>query len=209
MSAAIKIWGRISSINVRKVVWAAQALQLDFERVDAGLTFGIVKTPAYLHKNPNAQIPLLEDGDFTLYESNVIVRYLCAKYSAGAMYPDNLQQRFDAERWMDWQQTTLNRVTGPAFIQWIRTAPEKRNHEVIAQSVAATQPLLAILDAHLSRQPYMAGASMTMADIPVATEIHRWWNLPQSRPAYPHIERWYALMLAHPASKGVLDIPST
>ena len=205
MTTALKIWGRISSLNVRKVVWAAQALSLPFERLDAGLRYGVVQTPEYLQKNPNALVPLLQDGNFTLWESNVIVRYLCAKHSLGALYPDGLQQRFDAERWMDWQQTTLNPAGGPAFMQWFRTPPEQRNLDVIAKSVAATQPLLAMLNNRLAQRPFMLGDALTMADIPIASEIHRWWELPQPRSAYPHIERWYSQILAHPASKGVYD----
>ncbi len=215
----LKIWGRLSSINARKVVWTAQALGLPFERADAGLAFGIVKTPEYLRHNPNALVPLLEDdepqehvcaerGDhapFMLWESNVIVRYLCAKHSSGNLYPEDLQARFNAERWMDWQQTTINPAGRNGFIQWIRTPAEQRNAAVIAESVAAMEPLLTLLDAHLAQNAYMAGERMTMADIPLVCEIHRWWCLPQARKPWLHIDRWYQGLLAHPASRGVLD----
>jgi len=203
----LTIWGRISSINVRKVVHTAQELGLQFRRIDAGSEFGIVKTPEYLARNPNALVPLLEDGGYTLWESNVIVRYLCAKHGAGRLYPQELQARFDAERWMDWQQTTLNRAGRDAFIQWIRTPAAQRNDALIAASVAATEPLLALLDAHLARQPFMAGERFTMADIPVGCEVHRWWGLPQERAARPHLERWYNTVSTRPGARGVLDQP--
>jgi len=104
MDHIIHLWGRISSLNVRKAVWAAQELGLDFQRTDAGAAFGVTTTPEYLQKNPNALVPLLEDGDFVLWESNAIVRYLCAQYGqAQGLYPTDLRARFDAERWMDWQ----------------------------------------------------------------------------------------------------------
>jgi glutathione S-transferase len=202
----LRIWGRISSINVRKVVFAAQELGLEFERIDAGNEFGITKTPEYLARNPNALVPLVEDGSFLLWESNVIVRYLCAKHSAGKLYPTDLQHRFDAERWMDWQQTTLNQAGRDAFIQWFRTAPDKRNMELIARSTAATEALMALLDTHLSRQPFMAGERFGMADIPVACELHRWQALPQPRPGRPSLQRWYEAVCARPACRGVLDI---
>jgi glutathione S-transferase len=199
------LWGRLSSINVRKVVLCAQVLGIELPRSDAGLAHGVVNTPDYRARNPNGLVPLLEDGDFTLWESNTIVRYLCARHDR--LYPADLRQRFDAERWMDWQQTTLNRAGGPAFVQWFRTPPEQRNPQVIAQSVAATEPLFALLDGHLSRQPFMTGEALSMADIPIACEVHRWWRLPQPRPVWPHLERWYAGWLAMPASRGVLDLP--
>ncbi len=202
-----RIWGRISSINVRKVVLAAQELGIAFERIDAGHEFGVVKTPEYLAKNPNALVPLVEDGEFRLWESNAIVRYLCAKHSSGALYPLPLAKRFDAERWMDWQQTTLNPAGRDAFVQLLRTPADRRNMDLVARSTAATEPLMAILDQHLANQPFMAGDRLTMADIPIACEIHRWHGLPQARPARPHLERWYRAMLARPASSGVLDLP--
>ena len=202
----LKIWGRISSINVRKVVFTAQELGLPFERIDAGLTHGVVKTPDYVAINPNALVPTLEDGDLHLWESNVIVRYLCAKHSPGALYPLELAQRFDAERWMDWQQTTINPAGRNGFIQWFRTPAAERNMDLIAQSTAATEPLLALLDEHLSRQPFMAGNRLTMADIPLACELHRWQQWPQPRRQRKHLQRWYDAMRARPAARGVLDL---
>jgi glutathione S-transferase len=147
----LKIWGRLSSINVRKVVLTAQWLEIPFERIDAGHEFGVVNTPGYLARNPNGLVPLIEDGDFLLWESNVIVRYLCATHSAGKLYPEDLAQRFDAERWMDWQQTTLNPAGRNAFIQFFRTPADRRDMVLLEQSVAAAEPLMALLDAHLER----------------------------------------------------------
>jgi glutathione S-transferase len=203
----LRIWGRISSINVRKAVMAAQLLGVPFERVDAGAAFGVVQTPEYKASNPNSLVPLLEEEDgFTLWESNVIVRYLCAKHGAGTLYPIDLRARFDAERWMDWQQTTLNPAGRDAFVQLIRVPAEKRDAVLVDKSIAATEPLLAMLEAQLARQPYIAGETLTMADVPIACEIHRWWGLPRERAPLPHLQRWYDGMLRLPAARGVLDI---
>jgi glutathione S-transferase len=202
----LKIWGRISSINVRKVVLVAQELGIAFERIDAGGQFGVVQTPEYRAKNPNAMIPVIEDDQVQLWESNAIVRYLCARHAPDQLYPLALPARFDAERWMDWQQTTLNPAGRAAFIQWARTPADKRDPEVIARSVAATEPLRAMLDDQLSQRPFLAGDRFTMADIPIACDIHRWNILPQPRIERPHLDRWYAAILARPASQGVLDL---
>jgi len=209
----LNIWGRISSINVRKVVWCAQELGLDFQRTEAGGKFGIVQTPEYLGLNPNALVPVIDDGEgedrVVLWESNVIVRYLCAKHSPGKLYPERLAERFDAERWMDWQQTTLNPVSAGAFRQWIRTPSGQRDPAVIAHSVHATEPLFALLDAHLATRAFMLGDSFTMADIPVGCEAHRWFGLPQTeytRPAWPHVERWFADLRSRAGARGVLDL---
>ncbi|HTV19115.1 MAG TPA: glutathione S-transferase [Polyangiaceae bacterium] len=202
----LEIWGRLSSLNVRKVVWMAQEVGVPFERVDAGRQYGVVDTPEYRRMNPNGLVPTLVDADFRLWESNAIVRYLGAKYSFGGLYPEPLAARFDAERWMDWQQTTLNPAGRDAFVQLIRTAPEQRDAALIAQSAAAMEPLLALIDDHLSRRPFMAGESFTIADIPIGVEVHRWFGLPRQRPERPHIERWYKALRSRPATEGVLDL---
>jgi len=205
----LEIWGRLSSLNVRKVVWTAQEVGVPFERVEAGGKYGVVDSPEYRRMNPNGLVPTLVDDDYRLWESNAIVRYLAAKYAPGSLYPEPLALRFDAERWMDWQQTTLNPAGRDAFVQLIRTAPERRDRGAIAASVAATEPLHALLDDHLSRHPFMAGDRFSIADIPIGTEVHRWFGLPLERPARPHLERWYKALLARPSTQGVLDIELT
>lgn len=203
----LKIYGRISSINVRKVVLAAQMLDQPFERVDTVAFSGLVRSPEYAALNPNALVPTLDDDGFVLWESNVIVRYLCARHGAGFLYPTDLRTRFDAERWMDWQQTTFNGAGRDAFLQLIRVPEAKRDPALIERSVQATEPLLALLDAHLASRAWMCGDTLTMADLPIACEMHRWWNLPLAHPEHPHLRRWWNAMLALPAARGVLDLP--
>jgi len=210
----LKIWGRISSIKMRKVVWCAQELGLAFERVDAGRDFGIVQTPAYRALNPNGLVPTIEDelegGErVVLWESNVVVRYLCARHASGTLYPEPLGARFDAERWMDWQQTTLNPAGREAFMQWVRTPRERRDAVAAAKSVADTERLLARLDAHLATHAFMTGERFTMADFPIGCELHRWFGLLASeyaRPSWPNLDRYFAMLRARPASRGVLDL---
>ena len=203
----LKIYGRISSINVRKVVLAAQVLGLPFERVDTVAFSGLVRSPEYATLNPNALVPTLDDDGFVLWESNVIVRYLCARHGAGSLYPTDLRARFDAERWMDWQQTTFNGAGRDAFLQLIRVPEAKRDPALIERSVQATEPLLGILDAHLANRAWMCGDTLTMADLPLACEMHRWWNLPLAHPEHPHLRRWWNAIRALPAARGVLDLP--
>nr|WP_145551361.1 glutathione S-transferase [Variovorax boronicumulans] len=202
----LHIWGRMSSINVRKVVFTVQELGLSAQRTDAGGHFGLVTEADFRSKNPNGMVPLLEDGEATLWESNVIVRYLCARHATGTLYPEPLAARFTAEMWMDWQQTTLNPAGRNAFLQFVRTPTERRDDALIAQSVAETEPLLDLLDAELARRPYLAGQDFTMADIPVACEIHRWYALPLARAPRPHLDRWYQAVCDRPGAVGVLDM---
>ena len=204
--STLKIWGRMTSINVKKVIWTAQELGLDFERHEAGGVHGVVKTPGYMALNPNSQVPTLEDGDYVLWESNVITRYLSAKYSMGHLYPEHLKERFDAERWMEWQQTLVNPASRNGFWHLIRLPADQRDPALVAQSNAAVEPLMALLDAHLANRSFMVGERFTMADIPLGCEVQRWLGLPQARVKRPNIERWFASLLARPAAKGVLDL---
>ena len=205
----IQIWGRLSSVNVQKVVWAARELALPCERMDAGGQFGIVRTPAYLAKNPNGQIPLLEDGDFVLWESNAIVRFLAAKHGLGTLCPQALEARADADRWMDWQTTTLTPAMGPAFMQLIRTPADQRIAALIDESAAKTEALMVLLDAQLRDRAFVCGTHFTMADIVLGCAVHRWYGLPLARNPRPQVERWYAALMTRPATEGVLTLPLT
>ena len=188
----LKIWGRLTSVNVQKVVWCADELGLDYERIDAGGKYGLVDTPAYRAMNPNGLVPVIDDGGFVLWESNAIVRYLAASYGAGSLWPTEIPVRAEADRWMDWQAVSLNPSIGPAFIQLIRTASENRDRTVIESARIETEKKLGVLNAHLATRDYVAGSRFTMGDIPLGCSVDRWFKLPLARESHPHVERWYA-----------------
>ena len=202
----LKIWGRLTSVNVQKVVWCADELGLDYERTDAGGKFGVVNTPEYLAMNPNGLVPVIEDGDFVLWESNAIVRYLAAKHGEGSLWPTDLQMRADADRWMDWQAVSFNPAIGPGFWQLIRTAPEKRDPAVIEAARESGEKKLALLDAHLATREFVAGSSFTMGDIPLGCSVDRWYKLPLPRESHPHVERWYAALRARGGARQVVEL---
>jgi glutathione S-transferase len=210
----LRIWGRLSSVNVQKVVWCARELSLDHERIDVGGAFGGVDTPEFLAMNPNGMIPVIEDGlndsadtRFVLWESNAIVRYLSARYGPGNLYPLELHERADADRWMDWQTTSYSPSMVDAFMQLVRTPEDQRDAERIERSRKAAERMSAILDAVLARQPYVAGQRFTMADIACGCATHRWLGLPLDRPARPNLERWMATLRDRRAAQEVLALP--
>jgi glutathione S-transferase len=204
----LKLWGRLSSINVQKVVWALEELGLPYERVDAGGAFGIVNTPEYRRLNPNGLVPVIEDDGFVLWESNAIVRYLAAKRES-PLWPADPRRRADADRWMDWQATAFTPAMRDAFWHTIRTPPERREAEAIRRSIEATEPMAAILDAQLADRAYVTGDAFTVADIPAGCAAHRWLGLPIERTARPHIERWHRSLMERPAAAKVLVLPIT
>jgi glutathione S-transferase len=205
----IKVWGRTNSINVQKVLWTLAELDLRHERADAGMTFGVVDTPAYRAMNPNGLVPTLEDDGFLLWESNVIVRYLAAKYGPGTLCPADLAERFSAERWMDWQQTALNQPISPVFLNLVRLPPEKRDMAAVARNRALAEGWLAILDDQLAGRDYVNGARFTMADIPVGASASRWYKLPIERKSHPHVERWLDRLKTRPGFQAHVDQPLT
>src|SRR6266702_1843690 len=123
----LKLWGRINSINVQKVLWALAELRVPYERSDAGLQFGVVNEPFYRRMNPNGRVPTIEDNGLVLWESNAIVRYLAAKHAPGDLWPDDIRTRADTDRWMDWSNSTFWPALRPLFMGLIRTPPEKRD----------------------------------------------------------------------------------
>jgi glutathione S-transferase len=196
----LRIWGRLSSVNVQKVVWCADELGLAYERIEAGGKFGVNDTPAYLAMNPNGLVPVIDDGGFVLYESNAIVRYLAR--DAG-IFPSGARERADVDRWMEWQSTGFTPAMGPAFMQLVRTAADKRDAAVVEASRAKSEKHAAVLDAHLADRRYIAADRFTVADIVNGCAAHRWLNLPLAREPRPNLERWYAGLASRAASRQV------
>jgi len=205
----MKIWGRTTSSNVQKVMWAVGEMGLKHERIDVGGPFGKNKEPAYLTMNPNGLVPTLEEDDgFLLWESNSIVRYLAAKHQAAVLEPKDLKTRALASKWMDWQLSVLGPAVTPIFWGLVRTPPEKRDHAAIEAGKTKTGDAVKMLDAQLAKTKFLAGDSFSYGDIPVGIMVRRYRDLVPERPQFPNIERWYAAIAARPAfDEHVTNIP--
>ncbi len=187
----LKLWGRINSINVQKVLWTLAELNVAYERTDAGLQFGVVNEPFYRRMNPNGRVPTIEDDGFVLWESNAIVRYLSAKHGAGTLWSNDPRQRADADRWMDWTTSTVAPALTPVFWGLIRTPPEKRNMASIEAEAEKVGQAFQALEQNLEGRDHVAGKSFTMGDIPLGTFVHRWYALAVKRPKLPRVEAYY------------------
>ncbi len=205
----LKIWGRNNSINVQKVMWCVAELGLEHERIDLGGAFGGNREDWYLTLNPNGLIPMIDDDGFVLWESNAIVRYLAAKYGMGGLCPKPFEQRADADRWMDWQATTLQPQMHPVFWGLMRTAPEARDMAAISAAAARLGETFAILDRHLEGRTYMLGEDLTMADVPLGASTYRWYALDIERPDRPNVRRWYDQLSERHAFRQNVMIPLT
>ncbi len=206
----LKILGRANSANVQKVTWACGEMSLPFDREDVGGSFGRTKDPDYLEMNPNSRVPTIIDDGFVLWESNAIVRYLAGLHGRDTLAPTDPKTYADADRWMDWQQTTVLPLMTPIFWGLVRTPEAERNHAVINQAIQDMVPVAAILEKRLTGRDFLMGSSLTMADIPVAIQIYRYLSLVDDRPSTPNMEGWFARIAARPAFKEhVGDIPLT
>jgi glutathione S-transferase len=206
----LKIWGRKTSSNVQKVMWALGEIGLKYERIDIGGTFGKNKDAPYLAINPNGLVPTLEEEDgFTLWESNSIVRYLAAKHRS-AIEPAEPKARALANQWMDWQLSVVGPAITPVFWGLIRTPPEKRDAGAISAAQAKTLDAMKILDDQLGRSKFVAGDAFSMGDIPVGIMAYRFRQLVPERPQLPNLERWYAELKKRPAFRDNVEaIPLT
>jgi glutathione S-transferase len=206
----LKVWGRASSSNVQKVMWAITEMNLPHERIDIGGPFGKNREKAYLDKNPNGLVPTIEEDDgFTLWESNSIVRYLAAKHKS-SLEPADLRVRAQAQKWMDWQLTVMAPAIGPLFMGMVRTPAAERNMKAIDDSKAKTADAARMLDDQLGRTQYLAGDAFSYGDIPVGIMVWRFRELAPERQGFKNLDRWYAAIAARPGfQQHVKAIPLT
>jgi glutathione S-transferase len=187
----LKIWGRLNSINVMKVMWCVEELDVAHERIDAGMQHGVVGEDFYAKLNPNRQVPTIDDDGLVLWESNVIVRYLSAKHGSGSLSPVDIGERAVADQWMDWQQTTMH--PDITFIFWavVRDLKENQDPEKLAAAASRLARYWQLVDDRLADRDYLCGDHLTMADIPLGTAVWRWCNLETERPALANVETWH------------------
>ena len=201
----LTIWGRENSNNVRKVLWCAAELGLSYTHINAGGAFGKVNEESYRALNPNGLVPLLQDDDFVLWESNTIVRYLAAKFGDATFYPQDLQAR--RRREMDGLDH-LDHRSGLHHRLWglIRTAPELRDMAKIEAAIATLEKHFDVIEQALAHQPYLSGDAFGFGDIPLGSFAYAWFEMPIARRSRPNMERWYQQLRARPAyQRGVMS----
>ncbi len=195
----LKILGRASSINVRKVLWTCAEIGLPFEREDWGIGFRPTNDPAFTALNPNALVPVVCDGDFVLWESNTICRWLAAEHARDDLLPSAPRERALIERWMDWQATELNSAWRYAFYALVRKSAQHQDAAEIQASVRQWNRTMSLFDAQLqSTDAYAAGQHFTLADVVLGVSTHRWLTTPIERPALPHVAAYMQRLSERP-----------
>jgi glutathione S-transferase len=196
----LTLLGKASSINVRKVLWLCDELELPLVREDWGSGFRDTQQPGFLALNPNAMVPVIRDGAHVLWESNTICRYLAARERRIDLLPATPAERSHVEQWMDWQATELNNSWRYAFMALVRTSPSHTDQHAIAASVDAWNRHMAILDAQLHRTgAFVCGDTFTLADIVLGLSTNRWLSTPMDRPDLPALAAYFDRLKRRPA----------
>jgi len=206
----LKVWGRRSSFNVQKVLWLVGELGLEHEHIPAGGGFGRLDEPAFRAMNPHGRVPVIEDGDATLWESQTILRYLAAKYGQGKFWSADPAERGRIEGWMDWSATSLQPdFLNGVFWGYYRTPEAQRDWPAIDKSLARCTEYFQLLDGILSSQPFLAGDQLSLADIPAGTSLYRYFELDIEHPDLPSVRAWYQRLQQRPAYREHVMIPFT
>ena len=196
----VKIWGRATSINVQKAMWAVAELGLPCERIDVGGPFGKLDTPDFIRMNPNQRIPVLDDNGFILWESNAIVRYLADTYGRGSLAPEGRLSFARADQWSDWALTTLyNDLIMTCFVGTIFKSKAERDNTAIGAAAKRVGANLALLDAQLGGNSFILGDVLTFADILVGAYMYRYFNMDIERPRHVNVVAWYQRLTSRPA----------
>jgi glutathione S-transferase len=188
--AMLKLLGKPTSINVRKVLWLLDELALPFDH-DPLEAPGSAARLSIL--NPNTLVPVLIDGDAVLWESNTLCRYLAAREGRHDLLPAHPLARARVEQWMDWQATELNSAWRPAFMALVRQHKAYQDQAAINASIASWNRLMVLLERQLQRTgAYVVGEDFTLADIVLGLSANRWLMTPMARPELPAVQAWVA-----------------
>lgn len=199
----LTIYGRDNSINVRKVLWACSELDIAFERQDWGIGFKSTSEPSFVAMNPNAMVPVIDDGGFVLWESNSILRYLAGQYGGGTLYPQEPRLRARIDQWIDWQASDLNRSWSYAFMALVRKSPEHGDAQQLAASIAGWTRFMQVLELQLQHSGgFVAGPAFTLADIPVGLSVNRWFGTPLEHAPLPAVAAYYERLSERPGFRA-------
>jgi len=194
-AAPIKVHSSPISGHSHRVRLFLSLLGLPFEMLDVDLGAGAHKRPDFLRRNAFGQVPVIEDGDVTVCDSNAILVYLNERYAAdpARWYPRDPLAAAQVQRWLSVAAGPL--AAGPAVARIIVLFGQARDP---AEVVARSHDLLRVMEGELSQRPFLAGASATLADIANYTYVAHAPEGNVSLEAYPQVRAWLARIEALP-----------
>ena len=202
----IRVFGRLTSANVQKVIWVLEELELSYDHENRGGRYGGLDDPGYIAMNPNGLVPVLRDGSLILWESHAIVRYLSAQYADGLLFPSRPEDRAVVDQWTDWTATRFQPAWIGVFWSVYRTQPARRNAAEIAKSREEAARTFAIMDQRLSRLPYLGGQTLTYADIVAGIAPFRWTTMGTEAPLPAGVAAWHQRLRERPAFRKAVEV---
>lgn len=204
----ITVWGRRNSVNVQKVLWTLGELDVPYTRENVGGSFGGNRNADFLAMNPMGLVPVIRDGDVTMFESNAIVRYLAARFRLGLLRPADHRSLAMAEQWMEWQQLNFAPAVTTIFINTVRTAPENHDAAAVKAAEAKAAEAARIADAWLARHDWFAGTLFSFGDIAMGALLWRYMGLNCVKPDMPHLLEWLESLEQREAfRRAVMEVP--
>ncbi len=201
------VWGRRSSSNVQKVMWALQEAGVEYDRHTVGGAFGGTDTPDYRKMNPNQLVPVVKDGTITIFESHAIVRYISKRYGRGTLAPRGNRAFALAEQWMDWTASTFNPHLNVIFFNKVRNPPEQYDATAVTAAEKKCAEVLKIVDRGLGRKAWLAGKHFSHGDIPLGILFWRYKNLDIKHARTKNLDRWFEQLQDRPAYRDVVMVP--
>jgi glutathione S-transferase len=195
----MELYGRSCALNVQKVIWLLEELQLPYIMHEVGGRFGGLNNPNFLAMNPLGKVPVISDGDNVVWESHTILRYLAATYGGETWWPEAPYERSLYERWQDWAQLSFQPAFMTLFWGHYRMPESDRQPEQIAAGLTQCQECLRMLDEQLSTTPFLAGHHITLADICAGVSFYRLTTQGIDIPLGIHVGCWYKRLQARDA----------
>ena len=202
----IEVWGRRSSINVQKVLWALEEAGQPFERHAVGGQFGGTAEKDFIRMNPNGMVPVMKDGSITLFESNAMMRYIARKYGKDNIRPRGQKPWALADQWTDWTTTMLNPQMFTILVKQVRCKPEDADPAAVKAAAKNLENLFKIANRAIGKKPFLTGRHFNYADIALAVFYSRYKQFDIKHANTPNLDRWMDDIRQRPAFKKWADV---
>jgi glutathione S-transferase len=197
--APMRLYHNPFSSSARRVVMTVQHLRAPVELVLIQNLHDPVERAQLLQLNPNAKIPVLEHGEFVLWESNAIMQYIADQVPGQTLYPAGLSERADVNRWLFWSAQhwapALGTLTWENWMKGLFGAGE-RDAAAAARGEREFAQFAGVLDAHLKGRQWVSGSGLTLADFALSVSLMRVKEASISLAQYPNITQWFGRVQA-------------